>query len=244
MARPKKRTVDYFPHVCSHKKTLFILEQKFQNNGYAFWFKILEMLGNTEGHYVDCNNASTWEFLQAKTLLDENKCIEILELLSKLEAIDSKLWKKKIIWCDKFIEGIADVYKNRKVEIPSKPSFYRRKPRQDGVSTGKSTQTKLKETKLNETKVEESKDVLTDLIYSELLYKKALKLNIPKEIIDRQNTAGCLEEDIDSALDHFASKVGSIQENKKFEDYKHFGGYCLRAKANRQSIKKTELRDL
>lgn len=67
MARPKKQTVDYFPHSCVHKKTMFILEQKYGNDGYAFWFKLLEMLGSTEGHFLSLKNGMEWEFLIAKT---------------------------------------------------------------------------------------------------------------------------------------------------------------------------------
>ena len=67
MARPKKRTVDYFPHQCNHGKTMFILEQKYGNDGYAFWFKLLELLGTTEGHFLHLENSADWEFLHPKT---------------------------------------------------------------------------------------------------------------------------------------------------------------------------------
>lgn len=136
MRHPKK-TVDYFPHHTNHKKTIFILESKFGNDGYAFWFKLLEILGNTENHYLDYNgrNNSDWEFLQAKTHLDENKCNEILEILVKLNAIDRELWSKRIIWSQNFIDGIAVVYRNRRVDIPAKPSFYKGKLRCVDVST-------------------------------------------------------------------------------------------------------------
>lgn len=110
MARPKKRTVDYFPHYCRHKTTIFILEQRYGNDGYAFWFKLLEMLGNSDGHSIDCNNLHNWEFLIANVRLSEEKSLEILNLLSKLQAIDHELWEGKIIWSDKFIEGIKDAY--------------------------------------------------------------------------------------------------------------------------------------
>ena len=149
MARPKKATVDYFPHACSHKTTIFVLEQKYGNDGYAFWFKLLELLASTEGHYYDCNKVHKWEFLQAITHLSEDKCLEILELLAKLEAIDPELWAQRIIWSDNFVAGIADVYRNRRVETPAKPNFYKQKPHNKDISTPKSTQTKLKETKVN-----------------------------------------------------------------------------------------------
>jgi hypothetical protein len=149
MARPKKATVDYFPHSCAHKTTIFVLEQKYGNDGYAFWFKILELLASSEGHFYDCRKPHLWEFLQAKTRLSEGLCNELLDLLAKLDAIDPELWSKKIIWSDNFVAGIADVYKNRRVEIPSKPSFYEKKPRTADVSTNRNPQSKVKETKVN-----------------------------------------------------------------------------------------------
>lgn len=148
MARPKKATVDYFPHSCAHRTTIFVIEQKYGNDGYAFWFKVLELLASSEGHYYDCRKPHQWEFLQAKTRLSEGKCNELLDLLAKLEAIDPKLWSKRIIWSDNFVAGIADVYKNRRVEMPSKPSFYKHKPRKTDVSTSRNPQTKLKESKV------------------------------------------------------------------------------------------------
>jgi len=49
MARPRKQTVDYFPHDTdvSSGKTLTILQSKYGNDGYAFWFKLLRMPGVT-----------------------------------------------------------------------------------------------------------------------------------------------------------------------------------------------------
>jgi hypothetical protein len=49
MARPTKQTVDYFPHDCHHGQTIYILEKRFGNDGYAFWFNLLELLGSSEG---------------------------------------------------------------------------------------------------------------------------------------------------------------------------------------------------
>lgn len=151
MARPKKRTVDYFPHQCNHGKTMFILEQKYGNDGYAFWFKLLELLGSTEGHFLHLENPADWEFLQAKTHLSDSKCQEILDLLARLDAIDQDLWENhRVVWSQNFVNGISDVYRNRRMETPSRPSFYAVKPAPDGVSTPENPQSKLKETKLKD----------------------------------------------------------------------------------------------
>lgn len=173
MARPKKQTVDYFPHIAANGKTMFILESQFGNDGYAFWFKLLEMLATTDGHVINCRNSSDWQFLLAKTRTDEVIASKILDLLSDLDAIDKELWSCKVIWCQNFVNNIADVYKNRKTGSPQKPdknSFYEHKPEQDVVttssnsdkeefsvqSTNENPQSKVKETKVNKTKVNNS----------------------------------------------------------------------------------------
>jgi hypothetical protein len=159
MARPKKNTVDYFPHKCVSGKTIFILEQEFGNDGYAFWFKLLEQLGTKEGHYIDCNNATELRFLQAKTRLSGEMTIKILDLLAELEAIDQELWSKRIIWSQNFVDGVAGVYANRRVETPPRPSFYSPKPTEVPVSgqdykqpTAESTQSRVEYSRVEESK--------------------------------------------------------------------------------------------
>jgi len=124
MARPDKRTVDYFPHQIKNGKTLFILESEFGNDGYAFWFKLLELLGQNDNHYYNCNEPGNKRFLVAKAEVDEETVDKMLEILYDLKAIDQELWKKsKIIWCQNFVDGVADAYRRRNCEVPTKPCF-------------------------------------------------------------------------------------------------------------------------
>lgn len=170
MARPKKKGVDYYPHDCVTGKTVFVLEQKFGNDGYAFWFKLLEFLGTKEGHYLDCNDIADMEFLQAKTRLDAEIMYKILDLLSNLEAIDRELWQKKVVWSQRFVDGISDVYINRRVEIPKRPSFYivstDHNPAEVAIPdepTSKSTQSKVKESKVKENQIERVDEIIIQL---------------------------------------------------------------------------------
>jgi hypothetical protein len=123
MPRAKKQTVDYFPHYCDHKTTMFIIEQRYGNDGYAFWFKLLETLGKENGHWLDLRDPLKWEFLQAKTRTSEGFCNELLDLLSKLNAIDPELWQIKVVWSQNFVDGLTPVYGNRRVDIPERPAF-------------------------------------------------------------------------------------------------------------------------
>jgi len=162
VARPQKQTVDYFPHYANSGKTIFILENKFGNNGYAFWFKLLELLASTDGHSFRTENSIDWEFLLAKTKVDDKTATEILNTLADLDAIDKELWDKKIIWVQKLVDNLEDVYKKRRVSAPEKPfceSFRSGNPlviENDIVSDSENPQSKVKESKEKKTKGKES----------------------------------------------------------------------------------------
>jgi len=152
VARAKKDKVDYFPHMVTGGKTIFILEQKFGNDGYAFWFKLLELLGDTKGHYFCTRNYSDWHFLIAKTRVTEQVATEILDTLAELDAIDGVLWKEKTIWVQKFVDNISDVYKKRKQEVPEKPSSCDSNDSSSDIPVPEMRQSKVKESKGKESK--------------------------------------------------------------------------------------------
>lgn len=215
MSRPKKQTVDYFPHSCIHKKTMFILEQKYGNDGYAFWFKLLEMLGSTEGHCLHFINGIDWEFLIAKTRLDKEKCTEMLDLLSTLEAIDKNLWKEKIVWSDNFIDNIKDAYRNRMADIPSKPVILHKKSISKGINDVRNPHTKLKETKLKETKGNIYGYVVS---YLNEKAERNYKENTPKtkDFIKARINEGFTLDDFKKVID---IKVAKWKADPKMQDF-------------------------
>jgi len=118
--RKDKNTVDYFPHYCKPGKTMYILESKFGNDGYAVWFKLLELFGITENHYIDCRESTDWEFIQAKMLVEEARLIKIIDTLANIGAINGDLWGKRVLWSENFVKNIDDAYSRRKL----KPHYY------------------------------------------------------------------------------------------------------------------------
>jgi len=126
MGRNQKAIVDYFPHdvSASEGRTLTIMQSKFGNDGYACFFKLLELLGRTDGHAFDFSNYHDWLFLLTKMgLTDAEEANNILLELAKLGAIDEDLYvNEKIIWCQKFVDNLSTVYKRRNGPPPKKPS--------------------------------------------------------------------------------------------------------------------------
>jgi hypothetical protein len=149
-----------------HGRTLFILEQKYGNDGYAFWFKLLELLGDTENHFYDCSTPASFVFLQAKVnQQDEEKALDILNILSDLKAIDPELWKSRIIWSDNFVNNIKLTYVNRRRDIPPKPVTTCRYPVKGGLTTCRNPvsprveRDNYSQESLNEMKLNEMKDI-------------------------------------------------------------------------------------
>ena len=63
MARPKKNTVDYFPHDCNPNRYLKILTSKYGNDGYAVYYRLNEVLGKTPNHSVSYTEPIDQEYL-------------------------------------------------------------------------------------------------------------------------------------------------------------------------------------
>lgn len=145
MGRPGKVTVDYFPHVTNTGKTISILEARWGNDGYSFWFKLLELLGSTNGFCYNCNSTSDWDFLLSKTRVSEETAAAILTKLAEIDAIDAELWNEKKVWCQNFVEGIEPAFERRKSLVPAKPSLLCSKCNGDRVSDpGKSKKCSIK----------------------------------------------------------------------------------------------------
>jgi hypothetical protein len=156
MARHKKQTVEYFPHDCdaSDSKTLTIIQDQFGNDGYSFWFRLLERLGKSEGHCYNCNSPDAWQFLLAKAHMENDKALKVLDKLAELGAIDKELWGNKVIWCQNFVDRLVDVYDKRTIGMPHKPYFRPENTTSPSISGAEIP--KVKESKLDQSKPNKS----------------------------------------------------------------------------------------
>jgi len=157
MARPKKQTVDYFSHDtdASQGRTLSVLQNKYGNEGYAFWFQLLELLGRSPGHYYNFKEATDWEFLLAKTHISRPETARsMLETLATLNAIDLELYEQGIIWSQNFVDRLMDVYVRRRENKPVRPVSAAETPLKPTVTELLLTETP--QSKVKETIVKES----------------------------------------------------------------------------------------
>ncbi len=154
MARPKAQNVDYFPCYCQDGKVLFILESRWGNAGYAFFYKLWKRLGDADNHYLDLRPLDNWEYFRAKMGVSDTETLAILDKLSEMGVIDPELWSHKIVWSDDFVDSVRDVWEKRKQLIPQKPLFLVQKP---GLPPQDETETPISGDHNPQSKVNKSK---------------------------------------------------------------------------------------
>lgn len=129
VSRISKNVAEYFPHFAADSRTKSILESRFGNDGYAFWFKLLELLCKTDGHSYDCRSALDWEYLLGYTRVSAETAGQILDLLAGMGKIDQPLWADgQTIWCQALVENLRPVYEKRRRLPPEKPLLGRESP--------------------------------------------------------------------------------------------------------------------
>lgn len=93
---------------------MFYIENKYGNDGYAAWVKILRQLAVTNYHYLNLSDKVELMFLASKCRVTEVVLESIINDLCELGELDSVLWKEnRVIWCDKFIDNIKEAYNKR-----------------------------------------------------------------------------------------------------------------------------------
>jgi len=191
MSRPKKRTVDYFPHYVNHKKTIPLLKSKFGSDGYSVFFQTLEILGKNDGHFYDFSDEIDWLFFVSEMGVSEEKTLSILEFCVRLKAFDDKLFKNKIIWSDNFTDGLSNVYKKRSVSAPERPVSVSKTI----VPGTRNPQSKVKYSKVEETFVQfwktypkKKSKVAAIKAFSKINPDKTLLKKIIKALMAQKNT--------------------------------------------------------
>ncbi|MCQ2058698.1 MAG: DUF4373 domain-containing protein [Bacteroidaceae bacterium] len=184
MARPIKTTVEWFPHFTKSGRTIFILEQRFGNDGYAFWFKLLELLCDSERQQYDCNQQGNWQYLIARSLCSEDQVESMLQTLVELGKIDSELWQeKRIIWVQNLVNNLSPIYAKRKEEIPNRKSFSSGNPVSKEFPTRKLSDNNISDAETPQSTVQYS--TVQEKIEKESIHKRK---NFPyQEIAEKWN---------------------------------------------------------
>lgn len=206
MARPRKQTAEYFPHYVDEGKTKYILESRWGNDGYAFWFKLLEILCKNNGHFYDCSTTTNKMYLSAYMKLSEKTVDEIIGSLIELGNIDRELWERRqIIWCQNLVDNLQTLYAKRAEPTPKKPEleeFTEPKPEESDIS-GTETGVSEAETVVSDTEIEQEEKAAT----GDKLEKKGRKKKPELEKIKYGEFVRMTEDEHQKLLEQYGAEM-------------------------------------
>jgi len=189
MARPQKEGMDYFPHDndAANDEKIEALRVLYGNDGYAFYFILLERIYRTPTFELDVSDAETIQILSRKVAVTEEKFNSMLKTALKQKCFDREAYEEYGLLTS---SGI----KKRAAVVIEKREFMRSKYKKvSDAETPKETKTETPQSKGKE-RLKESKDKAYTPDESEILF-----LWNSKEII-KHTESEPLKKEISKAL--------------------------------------------
>ena len=152
MARPQKCGMDYFPHDTDAltDEKIEALRMLYGNDGYAFYFILLERIYRTENFELDISDAETVQILSRKIGITEEQFIKMLNTSLKRNCFDNDIYEQRKCLTSNGIKKRADVVISKR--LSAKETYNKR------VSATETIQEIKEETPQKVHKGEESKD--------------------------------------------------------------------------------------
>jgi hypothetical protein len=162
MGRPIKKGLDYFPHDtdASSDEKLESLRALYRNDGYAFYFIVLERIYRSNNGELDVGSAEEKKILAKKIGISLKKYETILKSCFKINLLDEKKFREKGLLTSfgikkRFIQIQAERQRKRKWYDKSKGVLDvqkggRKTSKRGGETTGETPQSKVKKSILIE----------------------------------------------------------------------------------------------
>ena len=111
MARPRKQGLDYFPHDvdASNDEKIEALRALYGNDGYAFYFIMLERIYRTPNFELDVSEEFLRQILAKKVAVTPQKFEEMLETALKLGCFDQEAYEKRGVLTSPGIKKRAEI---------------------------------------------------------------------------------------------------------------------------------------
>lgn len=169
MARPLKEGLDYFPHDtdAANDEKLEALRAIYGNDGYAFYFILLERIYRTPDFELDISDAETIQIFARKVAVTPERFKQMLATALKWGCFDQQAYEERHVLTSNGIKKRASVVVKKREEMRSK--YQKDKLRISEAETHQETQPETPQSK-----VKESKENKKDLYAEELSLEKQL----------------------------------------------------------------------
>jgi len=130
VARPQKDGMDYFPHDtdATNDEKIELLRALYGNDGYAFYFILLERIYRTPDFELDMFEPETILILSTKVNVTQERFMEILKTALRYDCFDEVAYESKRVLTSNGIKKRASVviekreymrvkYQSKKVKV-------------------------------------------------------------------------------------------------------------------------------
>ena len=189
MARPKKEGMDYFPHDTDavNDEKIEALRFLYGNDGYAFYFILLERIYRTKDFELDVSDAETIQILSRKVGVNEEVFLQILETSLKRGCFDKASYDERKVLTSEGIKKRASIVVEKRVKMRDK--YQQTKEEVSDAETTQETEVETPQSKVKKSKEKESKYKYADYVsmtqseyeklvseYGELQTRKMIKV--------------------------------------------------------------------
>jgi hypothetical protein len=119
MARPRKEGMDYFPHDANavNDKKIEALRMLYGNDGYAFYFILLEIIYQEPTFELDVSDAETRQILARKVAVTDEKFESMLETSIKRDCFDIESYQTRHVLTSNGIKKRASIVTDKRSKM-------------------------------------------------------------------------------------------------------------------------------
>ena len=142
MARPQKEGLDYFSHDTDavNDEKIEALRALHGNNGYAFYFILLERIYRTNKAELDVSDAETIQILSRKVAVTTEEFMQILETAFKWKCFDREAYEKRGVLTSNGIKKRTSIVVEKRVTMREK--YHKQRDEVSDAETGEETEQK------------------------------------------------------------------------------------------------------
>lgn len=154
--------MDYFPHDTDavNDEKIEALRFLYGNDGYAFYFILLERIYRTKHFELDVSDAETIQILCRKVCVNEEKFLQMLETALKRGCFDRQAYEERKVLTSEGVKKRSSVVEEKRVKMRDK--YQKDKEVVEEVSDAETTpeiQSKTPQSKVKESKEKKSKEL-------------------------------------------------------------------------------------
>jgi hypothetical protein len=164
MARPLKKGLDYFPHDTDamNDEKLEIMQLLYGNDGYAFYFKMLERIYRSADLLLDVSDAETRLVMIKKCNVDEERFDKMLATALRHGLFDQNAFDEFGVVTSKGVIKRSEMVTKKRENMRERYQI-----KVSDAETREETMSETPQTKQNKTKQKETKQNETKTHYSE-----------------------------------------------------------------------------